>query len=319
MGLKETFQKQGGMKLLKQYWKGGAFFTAVGEFLLLGKSRTALEILRLSTSLKTKQKLERKYRKELRNFDIEWKQKNLDYSLEHKQSNKVWICWFQGMEQAPKLVQKCYQSVQENMPEREIVLITSDNMSDYVQFPDYIQNKINKGIIKGAHLSDLLRLELLVRHGGTWIDSTVYCSSNKIPTFMLESDLFLFQNLKPGRDGHATVISNWFITATSNNKILSAVLHLLYCYWKEHDELVDYFVFHDFFQIVIETYSAEWNKVIPFSNATPHILLLRLFEQYDDAIWNATVAQTPFHKLSYKFDEEKILIPRTYYEHFMAL
>ena len=54
MGLKETFQKQGGMKLIKQYAKSGALGTAVGEFALLGKSRTALEILRLSTQLKTK-------------------------------------------------------------------------------------------------------------------------------------------------------------------------------------------------------------------------------------------------------------------------
>lgn len=55
MNLKEMFKKQGGIKLLKQYWQGGALFTGIGQFLLLGKSRTALEILRLSTTLKTKQ------------------------------------------------------------------------------------------------------------------------------------------------------------------------------------------------------------------------------------------------------------------------
>ena len=69
MGLKETFQKQGGMKLIKQYAKSGSLGTAVGEFALLGKSRTALEILRLSTQLKTKQKLEKKYQGTLKAFD----------------------------------------------------------------------------------------------------------------------------------------------------------------------------------------------------------------------------------------------------------
>ena len=58
--LKETFEKQGGKKFLKQYWHGGALFTAVGEFLLLGKSRIALEILRLSAGFEIRQKLERK-------------------------------------------------------------------------------------------------------------------------------------------------------------------------------------------------------------------------------------------------------------------
>lgn len=72
MSLKEIFKKQGGMKLLKQYWQGGALFTGIGEFLLLGKSRTALEILLLSTILKTKQKLEKKYRWKLKEFDKAW-------------------------------------------------------------------------------------------------------------------------------------------------------------------------------------------------------------------------------------------------------
>ena len=61
MNLKDTLQKQGGIGLLKQYWRGGAFFTGIGELILLGKSRTALEILRLSATFKTKKKLEKKY------------------------------------------------------------------------------------------------------------------------------------------------------------------------------------------------------------------------------------------------------------------
>ena len=61
MGLKQIFEKQGGMNLLKQYWNGGAFFTAVGEFILLGKDKKALEILRLSAQYKIKHNLEKKY------------------------------------------------------------------------------------------------------------------------------------------------------------------------------------------------------------------------------------------------------------------
>jgi hypothetical protein len=313
MNLKETLKKQGGIKLLRQYWKCGAFFTAVCEFVLLGKSRTALEILRLSAGLKTKQKLEKKYKKCLLLFDEDWKAQDGDHSLKHISSNKVWICWFQGMEQAPALVKRCYQSVKENMPDREIVLITSENMMDYVQFPDYIQNKIERGIIKGAHLSDLLRLELLTRYGGTWIDATVYCTGSDIPKYMLDSKLFVFQNLKPGRDGHCTVISNWFITAYSNNKILLAVQNLLYSYWNRNDELIDYFIFHVFFQIVIEKYYEEWSDVVPFSNSTPHILLLRLFEKYDKDVWDAVKEQCCFQKLTYKFSDEDANKNDTYY------
>lgn len=105
MNLKETFKKQGGIKLLKQYWQGGALFTGIGQFLLLGKSRTALEILRLSTTLKTKQKLEKKYKWKLEEFDKTYTEK------EHKTSDIIWICWFQGMDNAPDLVKKCYDQL----------------------------------------------------------------------------------------------------------------------------------------------------------------------------------------------------------------
>lgn len=161
--------------------------TAFGELLLLGKSRTALEILRLSTSLKTKAKLEKCYGKFLKDFDEQYLEQ-----AESKMSNKVWVCWFQGIENAPNLVKKCYKSLQENLYDKEIVLITSENMNKYVQFPNYIIEKWNAGLITNTHMTDLLRLELLIRYGGMWVDATVLCTSRSknIPKYYFDSELF---------------------------------------------------------------------------------------------------------------------------------
>ena len=155
MKLIDTLKKQGGFKLLKQYWKGGSLFTAMIQFVALGKSRTALEILRLSTQLKTKQKLQKKYKKHLLRFDEKY-----DSNLEHKKSDKVWVCWFQGMENAPDVVKKCYESLKENLIGKEIILITSENMCEYVNMPEYIIDKWKNGQITNTHMTDLLRLEL---------------------------------------------------------------------------------------------------------------------------------------------------------------
>lgn len=307
--LKEIFEKQGGIGLIKQYWKSGVFFTAVGEFLLLGKSKTALELLRLSTHLKAKQKLQKKYKKKLLEFDKDWQG-----NLLHEGSNKVWICWFQGLENAPELVKQCYASVVENMPERDVVLITNDNIQEYVDFPNYIVEKWKKGQITHTHMTDLLRLELLIRYGGVWLDATVFCSGADIPEYMLNSDLFFFQCLKPGRDGHSHITSSWMMSAKTNNKILMAVRELCYEYWKEHSSLIDYFLLHDFIAIVLEYYPDEWLNIVPRDNATPHILYLRLFEQYNETIWNSIKGQTPFHKLSYKYKTGQDKIVGTYYD-----
>lgn len=317
MKIIEILNKQGGIKLLKQYWKGGAFFTAVSQLLILGKSKTALEILRNSASLKIKQKLERKYENKIIQIEVKYEEQKRDKERDSKR--KVWVCWFQGIENAPEIVKKCYKSLKENIIDREIILITRENYKNYVTFPKEIQEKINKRIIKGAHLSDLLRLELLVNYGGTWIDATVFCSGRNIPKYMLDSDLFLFQCLKPGKDGQSSIISNWFITSKSNHKLIFMVRELLYDYWKNNNEVCDYFIFHDFFQILIDRYPEEWEKVIPFSNSTEHILLLRLFEEYNEKTWNAIKSQTPFHKLTYKFLEEDEKKVNTYYSKILSI
>lgn len=307
MNLKDTLQKQGGIGLLKQYWRGGAFFTGIGELILLGKSRTALEILRLSATFKTKKKLEKKYGWKLEEFDNNYVEEK------HVLSNKIWICWFQGMEKAPEIVRKCYQSVIDNNPDREIIVITNENMREYVTFPDFILDKWKRGIITPTHMTDLLRLELLIRHGGLWLDSTVFCTG-KAPDYFFNSDLFFFQSLKPGRDGHANYISSWLLEAKTNNKILMATRELCYEYWKRNDSMWDYFLLHDFMSIVLDKYIDDWKNIIPRDNATPHILLLRLFDTYDEKMWNAIKEQTQFHKLTYKLEIDKRKIDKTFYK-----
>ena len=293
------------MEILRQYWRSHVLLFALVQTALLGFRKKALEIVRLAVNNRVLCKLRKKNRRFINDYQAP--------ELPRQRSNKVWVCWLQGMENAPDLVQKCYASLQDNLTDREIVLLTEDNYRDYVNFPEYIQQKIDSGVITRTHFSDLLRLELLLNHGGTWIDATVFCSGGEIPAYMLDSDLFLFQTLKPGLDGHPTCISSWFMTACTNHPILALCRALLYRYWEKHSKMVDYFLLHDFFQLSIEKYSDLWKNVVPFPNSVPHILLLRLFERYDETVWNAVKAQTPFHKLTYKFSAAQTQKTDTYY------
>lgn len=311
MKLLDTLKKQGGSTLIKNYFKNGVIPIAIGQIILLGKSRTALEILRLSAELKTKKKLKKKYAGYLDEFDNQYIK-----SSTNDVSNKIWLCWFQGIENAPMIVKKCYESIRQNLYEHEIILITEENLFDYVEFPEYIIDKWKHGIISNTHMTDILRLELLTKYGGTWIDATVLCTKREedIPNYIFESDLFFYQTLKPGRDGCSTYMSSWFISAKKNNKILEATKYLCYKYWEKNNSLIDYFLLHQFMSIVLEYYEDEWRKIVPVDNATPHILLLRLFEQYDSKMWMAIINQTAFHKLSYKFSETQKQAKGTFYK-----
>jgi hypothetical protein len=314
---KQIFDKVNGKEVLKQYKRAGVLGFALVETGLLGFSHKSLEIVRLAVNNKILSKL----RKEYKNFILKYKVSNAkkNEKLPQNLSNKVWVCWLQGIENAPVLVQRCFESLNKYLTDREIIVITDKNYSDYVEFPEHIKKKFESGVVTRTHFSDLLRLELLVKYGGTWIDATVLCTGSNIPEYILNSELFVYQVLKPGRDGHSTVISSWLMTSCTNNPILLLTRELLYEYWKEHNFMVDYFLLHDFFQLAIEAYPKEWKNVVQFSNEIPHILLLGLFDKFNVKHYGYIKNMTCFHKLSYKFEQEKIYQEGTYYDEIINL
>ncbi len=308
----EIFKKVDGVSVLKQYFKARVLFFALIQTALLGTSTKSLEIVRLIADNKIYKRLKKKNRKFIEDYKAEEAMQKVKYDRRH--NPVIWTIWLQGMDNAPYIVKKCYESLKCNIVDRKIIVITEDNFEQYVKFPSYIMEKYRKGIISKVHFADLLRVELLAVHGGTWLDGTVYCSGNPVNKYILDSELFVFQMLKPGIDGHSRAVSSWLMTAYSNHPIIYLVRALLHNYWQLHNYAVDYFILHDFFQMALEAYPEEWKKVVPFDNSTPHILLLRLFDQYNEKIWEAIKCQTSFHKLSYKYDKEKSNLKGTYYD-----
>lgn len=306
----KKFKKAGGWKLIKQYSDSGVLLFAVTEFLKLGTSQTSLELVRAGVQLKIQKKLYKNYSYVLNNID-----KDEIVNMPNIKGESVWVCWLQGVENAPLIVQKCIESIKRNFIDYEVVIITENNYKDYVEFPKYIQEKIDSGLISKTHFSDLLRLELLIKRGGIWIDSTVLITDEKIPTQIKEASLFMFQELKPSRDGHCLPISTWFMVAKSNNLILWATQAMLYEYWKKNNKMIDYFLIHHFINISKVYYSEVWEKMPKYSNCVPHMLLLELFDNYSVERYEEIMRLTNIHKLSYKFSEEQINKLGTYYKY----
>lgn len=227
-----------------------------------------------------------------------------------KHSRYVWVCWLQGIEKAPKLVQVCYRSIQHHLQDREVVLLTEETIGQYVSLPDHIEKKYRDGIIPTAHYTDLLRLELLIRYGGTWIDSTVLCtgvSGSKVQVScapeILDADLFMFQQLRKG-ETRFLGISNWLITSCADNWVLKVLRDMLYQYWKDYDCVVDYYMFHLFFGMIIEKHPEVAAKMPRYGNRVPHYLSRRMGDKYDELWMLELVKHCCFHKLSYRIGEK---------------
>ncbi len=240
-------------------------------------------------------KLKRKYSKYI----------NVNIKCENKVSNYIFTCWLQGEENAPKLVQECFRTMRECMPERKLVIITSDNLKDYVDLPDYIVSKWRKGIITHTHFSDIIRTALLVRHGGLWLDSTVLCTGSIDRYIDKSTDLFVYKNEHRGNDSCA--LSSWLIYAKPNNPILVNTLNILYIYWKNHNHIIDYFMYHKIFTLVTAKFKDEWEKIPFYSNIEPHILWFHYFyDNFNSEVFERLKEMSNFHKLSNKFDVKKL-------------
>lgn len=245
-------------------------------------------------------KLKRKYKKIL-TID---KSITIDKNKEEK-SNKIWICWFQGIENAPELVKACYNSVVKNYNDKEIIVLTEENYKQYVDIPEYILKKWEKGYITFAHFSDILRIELLSKYGGLWLDSTIFTTKRSELVFNENIELFVYKQVDLDRKNPLSIVaSSWLMYSNKNNNIINLTKKLLHEYWKNYNHIINYNLIHLFFTLSTEVYKDEWNKVPTFNNISPHILQFELNDDFEEVRFNQIRDMSDFHKLNWRIKSE---------------
>lgn len=221
------------------------------------------------------------------------------YKHTHRYSKKVWWCWLQGEDNAPELCKRCLESLRTELKDREIVIITNENYNQYAKLPEYIISKYEKGFITHTHFSDLLRIQILAENGGTWIDSSVYCT--KYDKHLFDRDLFAYSNY--WRNDDSMKLSSWFITSEVGNPIINTTRDLLFEYWRKNNSLVHYFLLHFCFTLACEKYADDWDKVPTYSNIPPHILQFELAKKYSKERAQEIRDGSSMHKLNQHFDQ----------------
>ncbi|QBO37079.1 capsular biosynthesis protein [Periweissella cryptocerci] len=228
--------------------------------------------------------------------------------------NIVWLYWAQGFEQAPEFVKSTIQSTIDHLQGYDVRIVSEENLFSYVEFPDYILKKWKEGIISQTHFSDLVRLQLLIEHGGLWLDSTVLTTVTAIPDYMSEANLFFYSNLTR----LSITGSNWLIFSKfSKNITLTVTRDILFEYWQNRNALSDYFLMHHVLTLVVNEYPEDIKMMPIVSNQQPHVLVSELFKEFNQNVYFEYCELSAFHKLNYK-----MMIPTdvkgTYYEHLIV-
>ena len=246
--------------------------------------------------------------------------KPLDTPQSNVPTRIIWICWLQGLEQAPEIVQKCVASVRHHMPDYKVQILTSENIFDFVSLPEHIVRKYQKGTISFTHFSDILRTALLVQHGGIWLDATVLLTDS-IPSQMTDAPLFFLQKSILSQMPHFG--SNWFLVSYKGNAVMKRMFDLLCAYWANENKVCDYFIYHLFLYLLLtrnEQGVAAQKEIQYIPNVDAHTLQFSLFDEYDEHIWQQIISRSPIHKLTWKFKDTSLLKKQgTYYNHILHL
>lgn len=154
----------------------------------------------------------------------------------------IWIFWWQGREKAPYIIRSCMEHVCKNAGSHPVRVVDESNYLKYASIPDHIMEKFAAGKISVTHLSDYLRVELLSRYGGLWIDGSVFVQ-RQIPESVFSQPVWTIRN--PGKDPDNISGWNWTIGVMGGwrgNALFCTMAELLSSYWKDHDLTADYFV-----------------------------------------------------------------------------
>jgi len=206
----------------------------------------------------------------------------------------VWVIWLQGEKNMPDCVRICYYSLLNNADGHKVNLITLDNYGHFVDLPEFVLQKYNKGIIPNAHFVDILRMHLLSKHGGLYIDATIMVT---VPLNLLKlgTSFWTFKC----KDIY-TLIGLFYVPKMGSHYV-SYLKECFLEYWKKEDKLFSNTLDCYFLDVANIPELMEEIKQVSLYGYNIFSLEDMYNEPFEEKEWAELCVKYPFHRISYKF------------------
>lgn len=214
----------------------------------------------------------------------------------------IWIFWWQGLDNAPDVVKKCIQSIQQHKGRHSIVVLSKENLREYVEMPDYIFAKVRMGSITITHFSDILRCYLLYTYGGIWMDATLYMTDDFSNDLYTKSFYTIHHNKRTDYHVCRGKWTGFFLASGKGNLLFEYLYKSFINYWEKEDYLICYLLIDCFISIGYDKCVA-FKKIIddvPINNTRVLDLACCYNIQYSEELWDELNRDTYLHKLTYK-------------------
>ena len=202
----------------------------------------------------------------------------------------IWVMWYQGIKFAPPIVQACISSIIKNKAKHKIIIVDKYNINKYIKFPSFIIEKFNNRTFSITHFSDIVRMALLFKYGGYWIDSTYFISSPITKVNTTFYSLKLSYNYKHRNPLFICKCSGNFLAVPKNSFFATYGYFSFLYYWKKYNSLIDYFLL-DYIIHIAYNYSIDFQNIV---NKLPYIcnihsLVKVLNSEYNQSDFNCHI------------------------------
>ena len=251
------------------------------------------------------------------NIDIinKYKKMNRKKNSKIKDNCYIFICWWQGIENMPTIVKICIKSILKKYDNNRVKIITKNNYTDFVNIPEHILLKYQKKYISIAHFSDILRMMLLDKYGGIWIDATIFLE-RPLNKQIYEYSFYTVHHCLYSE--YHVCQGKWmtsFLASGKDNLMIKFILEMLLSYWKNENIAIDYFFLDDIIAIGYKNFD-EFKKMIddvPINNTNTDKLQGKLDLPYNESEWNELTKEDYIFKTTYKKEYKNS--DGTYYNH----
>lgn len=221
--------------------------------------------------------------------------------MDYNPNAPIWYLWLQGEDKMPEIPQLCLYSIRKFSNGHPVLVLSWNNLHEYVDLPAYIKNLYNEGYITSTHFSDILRMALLSQRGGLWLDATVLVTK-PLPDEIFKEPIFSIKNKS---FGYFVSDCRWtgFCMAGWRNSVLARNVYEIFCeYWKRNKYLIDYF-FIDFVIDILYNSNNEIRNLIdevPYNNENVHKLAPLLCKKFDETQFQELTKDTFLFKLNWR-------------------
>lgn len=225
---------------------------------------------------------------------------------------RAWMYWDQGWDAVPPIVAACRARLERYADGFEVVLLDSRNLSRYADLPDAVRT--NTGSNRTA-FSEVLRFELMARHGGVWLDATCWLTKPLGELARFAADEFFAYRMSNGWT------PAWLMASPPSHIIPTVMRDLLVAWWSMTTEHPAYFWY-------IHLFEAAANRIPEFARAWRHspdaaarlgILLHRVMDRpLDERLLDVIEGATFVQKLSYKHHAAAAPAPGSFAERILS-